>query len=302
MTSNELDTSVRTFLEDHEKAIDLSKSESIIREFFEFQKKNNRRVAIITSGGTSVPLEKNTVRSITNFSKGNRGAYSAESFLESGYAVLYCHAILAKMPFSPVVTPRDLEIKDDLIVVTHQSDDLKKAISRYQSAVRDNFLCEIPFETVQEYLLLLRTLGIASRILGKNCLFFAAAAVSDFYLPFSKMETHKIQSRNIEGLELKLDGTPKMLQPLKSEWSPESFLVTFKLETDGTILNEKIRYAMEKYKIDLVIGNMLQNYQNSVIVCDGKNVLKIDREDHEAHLEPRLIAEVIRRHEMYLNK
>jgi phosphopantothenate-cysteine ligase len=35
-------------------------------------------VILITSGGTSVPLEKNSVRSIENFSTGMRGAISAE--------------------------------------------------------------------------------------------------------------------------------------------------------------------------------------------------------------------------------
>lgn len=38
----------------------------------------NRPMILVTSGGTSVPLEKNTVRSIENFSTGKRGAASAE--------------------------------------------------------------------------------------------------------------------------------------------------------------------------------------------------------------------------------
>lgn len=39
------------------------------------------RVVILTSGGTSVPLEKNTVRSLENFSTGRRGARLAEELL-----------------------------------------------------------------------------------------------------------------------------------------------------------------------------------------------------------------------------
>lgn len=38
----------------------------------------NKKVVIVTSGGTTVPLEKNTVRFIDNFSTGTRGATSAE--------------------------------------------------------------------------------------------------------------------------------------------------------------------------------------------------------------------------------
>lgn len=38
----------------------------------------NIKIVCVTSGGTSVPLEKNTIRSIENFSTGKRGAVSAE--------------------------------------------------------------------------------------------------------------------------------------------------------------------------------------------------------------------------------
>jgi phosphopantothenate-cysteine ligase len=35
-------------------------------------------IVLVTSGGTTVPLEKNTVRFIDNFSTGDRGSTSAE--------------------------------------------------------------------------------------------------------------------------------------------------------------------------------------------------------------------------------
>ena len=38
----------------------------------------DKHVVLISSGGTAVPLEKNTVRQIENFSTGMRGARSAE--------------------------------------------------------------------------------------------------------------------------------------------------------------------------------------------------------------------------------
>jgi phosphopantothenate-cysteine ligase len=41
-----------------------------------------RRVACVTSGGTTVPLERNCVRFIDNFSAGTRGAMSTEQFLQ----------------------------------------------------------------------------------------------------------------------------------------------------------------------------------------------------------------------------
>jgi len=45
----------------------------------------------VSSGGTSVPLEKNTVRSIENFSTGLRGAISTEYFLQNKVRVIYFH-------------------------------------------------------------------------------------------------------------------------------------------------------------------------------------------------------------------
>jgi phosphopantothenoylcysteine synthetase/decarboxylase len=39
-------------------------------------------VVLVTSGGTTVPLERNCVRFLDNFSQGTRGALSAEAFIE----------------------------------------------------------------------------------------------------------------------------------------------------------------------------------------------------------------------------
>lgn len=39
-------------------------------------------VVVVTSGGTTVPLERRCVRFIDNFSAGTRGALSTERFLE----------------------------------------------------------------------------------------------------------------------------------------------------------------------------------------------------------------------------
>ena len=41
-----------------------------------------RPMVCVTSGGTTVPLERRCVRFIDNFSGGTRGALSAERFLE----------------------------------------------------------------------------------------------------------------------------------------------------------------------------------------------------------------------------
>lgn len=45
-------------------------------------------VAVVTSGGTTVPLEQNTVRFLDNFSTGSRGAASAECVLLTPHSTL----------------------------------------------------------------------------------------------------------------------------------------------------------------------------------------------------------------------
>ncbi len=65
---------------------------------------------MVTSGGTTVPFEKNTVRFLDNFSQGTRGAASAEKFLEEeeeassereegAYAVVFLHRQGSLRPF-----------------------------------------------------------------------------------------------------------------------------------------------------------------------------------------------------------
>jgi phosphopantothenate-cysteine ligase len=71
-----------------------------LNNFIATQQSSNTPVVLVTSGGTIVPLEKNMVRFIDNFSKGARGAASAESFLAEGFAVIFLHRKGSLMPFS----------------------------------------------------------------------------------------------------------------------------------------------------------------------------------------------------------
>ena len=57
-----------------------------IAEFLEYHTDTNGRarrpLAVVTSGGTTVPLERQCVRFIDNFSAGTRGALSVEQLLQ----------------------------------------------------------------------------------------------------------------------------------------------------------------------------------------------------------------------------
>ena len=65
-----------------------------------FKECKDKPVVFISSGGTSVPLEQNTVRSIENFSTGIRGSRSAEYFLRRGHPVIFFHRGTSIKPFA----------------------------------------------------------------------------------------------------------------------------------------------------------------------------------------------------------
>ena len=176
-------------------------------------------IACVTSGGTTVPLERNTVRFIDNFSTGNRGAASAEQFLSAGYAVIFLYRSNSAFPFTrkllpPAVSPESLLAKlageDNLLAMA----ELRSAGTAYSEAA-PNFL-SIPFTSVVDYLFLLREASLALAPAGRRALLYLAAAVSDFYIPDGEISTHKIQSSGGSfGLTLALRGVPKTLTEIK---------------------------------------------------------------------------------------
>lgn len=174
------------------------------KEFIDFHAAVGRRVVLVTSGGTTVPLERQTVRFIDNFSAGTRGATSAEYFLESGYAVIFLHRQFSLLPYSRHYS----HATDCFLDFLHESPDgrivaneeyqekMLKVLRQYNSAKKKNLLLTLPFTTINDYLFVLRSISQLMRTLGPNGLLYLAAAVSDFFVPPERMVEHKIQSTN----------------------------------------------------------------------------------------------------------
>ncbi|KAL8270173.1 hypothetical protein Esti_005900 [Eimeria stiedai] len=70
-----------------------------VRPLQEVEDLMHARVAIVTAGGTDVPLEREPVRFITNVSEGNRGAGLCEQLLRLGYFVIFLTSVRAVKPF-----------------------------------------------------------------------------------------------------------------------------------------------------------------------------------------------------------
>lgn len=106
------------FYSSHLPPSDFEDNRTLLKEFCERHNKCGQTIVLITvcihffqvmlyanivcfqSGGTTVPLEHNTVRFVDNFSAGTRGAASAEYFLDHGYAVIFMHRLKSLEPFT----------------------------------------------------------------------------------------------------------------------------------------------------------------------------------------------------------
>ena len=254
--------------------------EALVREFIDFhlEASSDRRIALVTSGGTTVPLENQTVRFIDNFSAGTRGSTSAEYFLQEGYAVIFLHRQFSLLPYSRHYSHSTncfLDFMDDpdgeVIVRPEYQEKMRRVLRQYQLAKKNRMLLLLPFTTVTEYLFELRSLANLMQPLSSRALFYLAAAVSDFFIPRDRMEEHKIQSLSDKPgtgkqLVINLDPVPKFLSKLVSSWAPrESMIVSFKLETDPNLLVSKAEHALDRYGHDLVIGNLLTTRKWEVV-------------------------------------
>ncbi|GMM35372.1 phosphopantothenate--cysteine ligase [Saccharomycopsis crataegensis] len=288
-----------------------------LHEFLEFHQENGnlnkKKIVLVTSGGTTVPLENNTVRFIDNFSAGTRGSLSAEYFLNNGYLVIFLHREFSLLPFlnhfGNINFLDLLQIENDgqklgldknKVSKLNSDHNLLKVLKNYKYHTANRNYLSISFTTINEYLFTLRAISedLKNFYEEKNfrILIYLAAAVSDFFIPQSELPEHKIQSnlailedpqyqqsQNPEAkqieissstngkLKLNLDPVPKFLKTIVDRWYNNSFIISFKLETDDGLLIKKCKQALARYDHQLVIGNLLQSRKEKVVFVN-KNI------------------------------
>ncbi|CAK9439172.1 uncharacterized protein LODBEIA_P33960 [Lodderomyces beijingensis] len=302
------------YFANHQPPTYLPEIEEEVRGFVAFhQQTTGKRLALVTSGGTTVPLENNTVRFIDNFSAGTRGATSAEYFLENGYAVIFLHREFSLLPYSrhfshstncflDYMTERDNKIEID----PKYSAEMLKVYRKYNEAQDSNSLLLIPYTTVNQYLYTLKTISEALKIYQNKAVFYLAAAVSDFFIPQSRMPQHKIQSSATTDGELviRLAAVPKFLSRLVDNWSLGAMIISFKLETDNNLLIKKAKSALERYHHQLVIGNLLQTRKKEVVFVSPGREEWIRLSDEEIangkEIESEMIPAVIKHHDDWI--
>eukprot|EP00899_Mesostigma_viride_P022313 jgi/Mesvir1/3266/Mv16401-RA.1 len=268
-----------------------------------------RPIVCVTSGGTTVPLEKNTVRFIDNFSAGTRGAASTEYFLSKGYAVIFLHRKHSIQPFARALPSLETVLgwisavdNGQLVLAEKQhAEELSEAVGRRMQAAESGSLLPVQFTTLYEYLQLLRIIAKALDACGPHAMLYLAAAVSDFYVRVPSMAEHKIQS-SAGPLQLHLDRVPKMLGLLHNLWAPQAYVVSFKLETDESILSSKARASLQKYGVNAVVANLLHNRKDKVWILgpDGAETL-IARDPDERDIERQIIDHLVASHRIFMD-
>lgn len=270
------------------------------------------KFVLITSGGTSVPLERNTVRFIDNFSRGTRGASSAEKFLQKGYAVIFLHRTKTLEPFFRHFQQRLVfdtlsdclfsEEDDDKLALEplhNLMDDMRSLLKSYRDS-RDCLL-SIGFVELADYIHYLHAITAVMHQLTPKSILYLAAAVSDFYVPPSYLSTHKINSDG--PLKLTLQLVPKFLHPLVKYWTPDAYVVSFKLETDPSQLISKSRRALSCYGHKLVIANELATRTERVLLVDKDREMEINLKDQNPpikEIEEAIVEELVKRHNSFL--
>ncbi|KAL0579190.1 Phosphopantothenate--cysteine ligase cab2 [Marasmius crinis-equi] len=291
-----------------------------VRSFISRQAELGRNVVLVTSGGTTVPLELNVVRFLDNFSAGTRGATSAEYFLQAGYAVVFMHRQFSLQPFSrhyshstnPFLDLLEIDDKSHNIgVSSSQSSHLLEVLKTYKAVHNEGRLHTLTFVTINDYLWLLRAVSQELSVLRRRAMYYLAAAVGDFFLPRQKMSQHKIQSGK-GSLIIEMDQVPKILKPMVDEWSRDGYIVSFKLETDQDLLIPKARASLERYGHQVVIGNDLNTRKFEVVFVSRDEVgdrssiketwLRIDPKSTEAgkEIEEDIIRELVQRHRKWI--
>ncbi|XP_007492996.1 phosphopantothenate--cysteine ligase isoform X1 [Monodelphis domestica] len=297
----------------------LARCAALMQRFAARLGSQGRRVVLVTSGGTKVPLEARTVRFLDNFSSGRRGAVSAESFLSAGYGVLFLHRARSAFPFAHRFPPQtwlaalrpvkgEAEVPSSRLLLEAEATSLPgfaAALRSYQKAADAGNFLSVEFATLTDYLHLLQAAAQALRPLGSCAMFYLAAAVSDFYVPASEMPEHKIHSSG-GPLQITMKLVPKMLSPLVKDWAPKAFVISFKLETDPTVVIDHARKALETYRHQVVVANILESRRSYVVIVTKDSETQLSLSDEEMgkgmEIEEKIVSNLQSRHIAFINE
>jgi len=260
------------------------------------------KLVVVSSGGTTVPLEQHTVRFVDNFSSGTRGASSAECFLEKGYRVIFLHRQKSLLPFARLI-PSSLHLLelDGTSKVKVKDSEVQKTrivLEKYEKYKPSCLM--VSFVTLGDYLWLLKGISNEINVMKEAAVLYLAAAVSDFYVPKNEMPEHKMHSDVKPGISFSL--VPKMLLPLTNKWAPSAYIISFKLETDEKLLIGKAKKALDIYHHDMVIANLLTTRKKRVVIVEQNGTTtELLNPDEDKEIEQMIVDTVVTKHIAYMD-
>lgn len=99
---------------------------------------------------------------------------------------------------------------------------------------------------------------------------------------------------------------PKILSPLVKDWAPQAFVTSFKLETDASILLDKARRALDTYRHQAVVANVLDSRRGYVVVVTPETqaelILSEDDVKNEVEIEERIVSNLTSEHSRFMTQ
>ncbi|XP_047583060.1 phosphopantothenate--cysteine ligase isoform X2 [Lutra lutra] len=109
--------------------------------------------------------------------------------------------------------------------------------------------------------------------------------------------------RSIRWITMKM--VPKMLSPLVKDWAPKAFIISFKLETDPSIVIDRARNALEVYRHQVVVANSLESRHSSVVILTKDSETKILLSEEEIEkgidIEEKIVSDLQSRHTAFIH-
>lgn len=99
---------------------------------------------------------------------------------------------------------------------------------------------------------------------------------------------------------------PKMLRPLVKDWAPQAFVISFKLETDPTILLERARRALDTYNHQAVVANVLDTRRGYVVVVTKNShhelILTEEEVQKDIEIEEKIVSNLSAAHTQFMSR
>ncbi|XP_030723171.1 phosphopantothenate--cysteine ligase isoform X3 [Globicephala melas] len=98
---------------------------------------------------------------------------------------------------------------------------------------------------------------------------------------------------------------PKMLSPLVKDWAPKAFIISFKLETDPSIVIDRARNALEIYRHQVVVANILDSRRSFVVIITKESETKLLLSEEEVgkgiEIEEKIVDDLQSRHTAFIH-